>query len=788
MQIAAELLEVNKLLEICSAEASSELGRVRIIRLTPSLDRLTIEGELALVDEMARLLVKRSLPIHGLSDISTTLKKLSPSGAVLDHQEYPPLRDVAEASTRLRKFISELSPDFPRLNMLASGLGDFSDLVQAVEKIFDPAGDIRDEASLELKRIRHQKESEARGLHKILEQVLREWKRLNFAQEDALAFREGKLLIPVKSEHRGRVSGAIQDESASGATVFVEPLEAIAVSNTLRRLENEERREIYRILLELCDKFRSRWQDLVTSLSILGDLDSLYGRARLAIRLECIAPEIVDDAYIHLIRARHPLLALKLGKNVISLNLTLGGDDGSILIITGPNAGGKTVTLKTVGMLCLMAACGLLIPAAEGSQIPVLSSLHCDIGDPQSLEQDLSTFTSHLLRLKIALLDDRQPKLVLLDEIGSGTDPTEGTAIARAVLLELRRQGALVVATTHQGILKAFAHEEEGIFNGSMEFDGETLQPTFRFREGIPGSSYALQISAKVGFPQDVLRVAHQFLGEQTSRLEDLLTRLNESLRLSEETRRIAEIKRIEQEALSKLYADRIKELKKNETQRLQEAAAKAHTLLGDANRSIESAVKTIREQQASKEAIKTAHASIASEKKKVEQILKATSSKAEDEMASIASIQVDDWVKVADLKGAVRVLALRKDGQEAKLEMGGVHVWMDIDRLSKVKTPPKAEIKANINLELSEKDASRPAYELDLRGMTGDEAEFAVEKFLSESSLSGWRSVRIIHGKGMGVLRTRVRQLLENISGIKSFRYGRPEEGDFGVTIVEME
>ncbi|MCX6640629.1 MAG: endonuclease MutS2 [bacterium] len=786
MQASFELLELDKLLETCAGEASSELGRRRILELEPLADITAIRRELALVDEMARLLGRKSLPIQGLSDVSATLKKLSPAGSVLDRHEYPPLRDLVAASGKLAAFFAEQKEDYPGLVSLAKQLGDFGELTALVDKIFDPAGDVRDDASPELKRIRRQKESEARNLHKILEQVLREWKRLNYAQDEALAYRDGKLLIPVKAEHRGRVSGAIQDESASGATVFVEPLEAIAVSNVMRRLDNEERREIFRILLELCDKFRSRLPEIYASLAILSELDSIYARARLAIRLDCVPPEMTEAPFIKLVNARHPLLGLKLGKSVVPLNLTLGGADGEVLIITGPNAGGKTVTLKTVGMLCLMAACGLLVPAGEGTQIPVLAALHCDIGDPQSLEQDLSTFTSHLIRLKAALQDPRQPKLVLLDEVGSGTDPAEGTAIARAALLELQAQGALTVATTHQGILKAFAHEAEGIFNGSMEFDGETLQPTFRFHSGIPGSSYALQIGARVGFPAEVLRVAQRFLGEQTSRLEDLLTRLNESLRISEETRRQAEIKRTEQEALRKLYADRIREIKDTEKQRLHEAAVKAKELLADANRSIEAAVKSIRETQASKEAIKQAHTVIKYQKQKVEQILSAP--KEEETPPPEPGLQAGDRVKVEDLKGTVRVMALRRDGQEAKLEMGGIHIWMDVDRLTKVDIPAEDKIKASVNLNLAESDSTRPGYEIDLRGMTGDEAEFTVEKYLSEASLAGWKSVRIIHGKGTGALRTRVRELLERSLGIKSFRYGRPEEGDFGVTIVELE
>jgi DNA mismatch repair protein MutS2 len=405
------------------------------------------------------------------------------------------------------------------------------------------------------------------------------------------------------------------------------------------------------------------------------------------------------------------------------------------------------------------------------------------------LEQDLSTFTSHLQRLRAALEDSRTPKLVLLDEIGSSTDPAEGSAIARAALLELQQQGALGIATTHQGTLKVFAHETPGIFNGSMEFDQETLRPTFKFRSGLPGSSYALEISARVGLPPKIIASARVFMGVEKNRLEDLLSRLNESLRLSESSRREAELKRVEMESLRKLYSERMRELSRLEKDRLQKAAQEAKEILERANQRIEAEVKAIREQKASRSSIVNAHQAIRREKDKVQAILSSSEELSAEEAKGAAAVpvsfQIGDWVKIADLKNAVQILALKKDGQEALLEVGGLHIWMESSKLKAAQTPIQKKEGTAVKISLAEQP--QISYELDLRGMTSDEAAFAVEKYLDDCAMSGWKSVRIIHGKGTGALRTRVREVLSRNPMVKSVRYGRPEEGEFGVTVVEL-
>jgi DNA mismatch repair protein MutS2 len=798
---AARLLELDRILQVCSKEAASDPGRRRILTTAPLDDAQIIRRELTLVEEMRRLLEHSTFPLGDLQDITAALHRVAPQGAMLNRDEYLPLLDVLRAAAAVKKLFSRGNPSYAALAEPAQELGDFRDLIAEMERIFDASGEIRDTASPELKRLRRQKEAEIRRQRDVLENVLKKWSAQKYTQEDAPTYREGRLLIPVKAEYRGRISGVVQDESASGATLFVEPLEAIAIGNAIRKLAAEEQREIHRLLAQLCDAVRARLTEIHAAFEILVRYDVILAKARLARKLVCIPPEVTEQPLIRLVCARHPLLALRADAAVVPLDLTLGGEDGGILVITGPNAGGKTVALKTVGLLCLMTACGMQIPAEEGTQIPVLRSLHCDIGDPQSVEQDLSTFTSHLLRLKAALADERHPKLVLLDEIGVGTDPAEGSALARAALLVLQRQGALGVVTTHQGTLKAFAHETPGIFNGSMEFDQTTLRPTFRFRPGVPGSSYALEISARVGLPEDLLQLARRFLGEERHQLEDLLARLNESLRRSESARRRAESKAIEMEGLRKLYRERLDHLTRTEKERLARAAREAKEILRNANKMIEAQVKAIREQQASRGVIAAAHRAVREEKEKIAAILADTSSKksasetgrqksrtgtGKDAASVQGALRVGDWVRLDELRDPVQITAVKKDGKEVMLEVGGLHLWIEVSRLTPVPPPESARAGSEVKVSLTAPPAG--AYQLDLRGMTGDEAAFAVEKYLSDCSVSGWKSVRIIHGKGTGALRKRVWEILAQYPGVKSFRYGRPEEGEFGATIVELE
>jgi len=780
-----ELLELNRLLDYCAEEAASSMGRDRILNSTPLENAAVIRQELGLVDEMTALLNRGSFPIHGLTDVSSTLARIAPPGGMPDRDEYTPLADFLIVSGRVKKHIESQESRLPGLSGLALQLGEFNEITERMSHIFDQTGEILDNASPELKQIRRQIESERRRLSASIEKAMRSWQRQNYTQEDAPAFREGKLLIPVKSEHRGRVEGVVYDESTSGATVFVEPLESISIGNAIKKLEGDERREIHRILTALCDQIRQRFREITLSLEILAQFDHIYARGRFARRLKCIQPKISDRPMIILNEARHPLLALKEGIEVIPISLTLGGPEGNILVITGPNAGGKTVALKTVGLLCLMASCGLLVPAKKGTTLPCLDNIHCDIGDRQSLEQDLSTYQSHLLRLKAALEDESEAKLVLLDEFGSGTDPAEGSAIARSSLLEFRQQGALVIATTHHGTLKVFAHETGGIFNGSMEFNAETLQPTFRFRAGIPGSSYALEISSRIGLDQAIVDAAREFIGEATTRLEDLLNRLNDSLRISEEARRSAELKATELEALKQLYDERLKGIRKTEKEKLQEAAKEAKEILRDANKRIEAAIREIKESQANKSVVKSARDRVQSEKQRVEKLLSSTKKKQKEESRWTGN--VGDWVYTDNLNEPVQVLALRKDGKEAQLEVGVIHLWMDTAKLHFANPPDQDKNRKNIQVSVTRSTDSN-AYELDLRGMLADEAQFALEKYLSDCLMSDWKSVRIIHGKGTGALRTRVQEVLKRHPDVKSFRFGHPEEGEYGVTVVELK
>jgi DNA mismatch repair protein MutS2 len=642
-----------------------------------------------------------------------------------------------------------------------------------------------DNASHELKQIRRALVFQHERLRSRLNSILEHWSDRGFCRENLITIKGGRFVIPVKEECRTQVKGLIADQSGSGMTIFIEPLETLEIANGIRQLEIDERKEVLRILKSLTASVAIEREAISSSLEVLAIIDSLYARALYARRWKAHAPTINTKHHLRLVKAQHPLLLERHSGEVIPLDLELGKDFRT-LVITGPNAGGKTVALKTIGLLTLMASSGILIPAEPGSEIPYMENIHAHIGDEQSIEQDLSTFTSHLTHLKEILEDTSSSKLVLIDEIGAATDPALGSALAMAVMERLTAQKALSVITTHHGALKTFAHQQPGMGNGSMEFDEETLTPTFRFRPGIPGSSYAFEISQRVGIPEDILARSRELVGEDRSNLEQLLTELTKKIKSLERERQESTLKRTQYDALEKLYREQATKLREQEKTLKRKALEEAENLLKDINRQIESCVREIRESQASQKSIQVAHETVRKIKKDVtERIQKIEPQKAEKPSKTVPSraITIGDHVK---LEGAEEVgLVVSKQGNRFEVEIGQVKLWANRSKLELVEgKPAKKKDRVKIKIEAGDSTAGS---EIDLRGMTAEEALPLVEKYLFDTYTSGWSSVGIIHGKGTGALRAKILEFLDNHPLVKSTRSGRPEEGDYGVTIVEL-
>jgi DNA mismatch repair protein MutS2 len=552
-------------------------------------------------------------------------------------------------------------------------------------------------------------------------------------------------------------------------------------------LEIEEKREIHRILLALTALVHNKLDELVVTLETLTDIDELYARGRLALRWDGVAPELNTTGRVRIFKGRHPLLIERLKNNVVPLTIEIEPPVRT-LVISGPNAGGKTVALKTVGLLSLLAAAGYFVPAASGTELPFFNGVHADIGDAQSIESDLSTFTGHLAKLSEMVNDKSSPKLILVDEIGSSTDPAIGAALAQSVLLDLTKQNAVSIVTTHHGSLKSFAHETEGLANGSMAFDEKSLEPTYLFRPGIPGSSYALEIAQRVGFPKKLLDDARGYLGKGELGLEDLVSELSRKIEEYEKLRKESDLKLTKYEALSKLYEERAAEIKKIKAQAKKEALAEAEELVDRARRDMENVIREIKESSAAKEVITSARkrlldrrGEIAASKKQVErQVLN------ESEIAKpLETVAIGDRVPVEDWEGAGKIVAIQKNGKRVEVEMNGTRLWVDRNRL---RTPMEAEKKLpqRVNIEIKTQTEYVPG-SLDLRGKYGDEAIPMIDSYLTAAAQQNYKEVMLIHGKGTGSLRVKVREFLETHPLVKGYHDGGPNMDDFGSTAVEL-
>ncbi|MBK6911138.1 MAG: endonuclease MutS2 [bacterium] len=786
-------LEWERVLQIAAELAASPLGAERLLTLEPPLTRQRADLLLTRTQEMVRVLTETNggLPMDGLADIREALSRASIEGASLDPLD---LRKIAETLTcinRVRAQLASRASYLPELSGLAHRLWDHGRIAKQIEGAIDLNGDLFDDASPDLKRLRQERRRESKHLEDRLGLIMQKWADQGYLQDSVVNYRDGKLVLPVRDDAKHKVQGVMVDTSASGATVFLEPVETLPISNKLRQLELEEKREIHRILLKLTALVFAQLEEIALSLELMSELDELYARARLALRWEGVAPELNDHGVVRLWRARHPLLLERVRERklaeVVPLTIEIVPPVRSV-VISGPNAGGKTVALKTVGLLSLLANSGFFIPASSGSQMCHFATVWADIGDAQSLEGDLSTFTGHVARLRKMTEDDAQPKLLLVDEIGSSTDPAIGAALAQATLLEWTGQGAVSVVTTHHGALKAFAHETEGLVNGSMAFDEQSLVPTYLFREGLPGSSYALEIAQRVGFPERVLKRARGFLDRGALGLEELVSELSRKIEEYEKLRQESDLKLNQYEALAKLYEERTEELKRIKAQARKQALAEAEQLIDESRVEIEQLVKVIKEQQAERASVQAARdklrelsSKVSAEQKRADKDLAVP----QPERNRPTVIEAGLRIAVDGVEGDGVVTNLKRGGKQVEVEMNGVRLWFDSARLY---IPPltmkKKSDKVRINVMLSEE---RITGELDLRGKLGDEAVPIIDRYLTVASSHRYPSVKIIHGKGTGALRVRVREFLQRHPLVKHMHDGGANQDDFGSTVVEL-
>ena len=786
-------LELPRVLQRLSDQAVSAEAKERAFRLRPETETEEVLRLLDQTDAARAMIGLHGAPsFSGVKPVAEALDRADRGGS-LNTRELLTIAGVLTAARRAREYFNDEATEKTAIDHLFLSLHGNRFLEEKINRCIVDEDTIADAASTELADIRrHMRAAQAKS-RQILQKIISSPSYSKILQETIITQRDGRFVVPVKAEHKGDMPGLVHDISSSGATLFVEPMGVVQANNELIELEAKEQKEIERILAELSAEAAAHREDIQWDYDALVHLDLIFARGQLSYKMDAVRPEVRRDGAIHLRRARHPLLD---PKKAVPIDIELG-DTFDTLVITGPNTGGKTVSLKTLGLLTLMTQCGLHIPVGDRSAVSVYERVLADIGDEQSIEQNLSTFSAHMTNIVAILAEADRHSLILFDELGAGTDPVEGAALAIAVIQHVRRMGARVAATTHYAELKTFAMTTAGVENASCEFNVETLSPTYRLLIGIPGKSNAFAISKRLGLPDEVIEAAKVQMSGESVRFEDVLTQL--------EAKRQALEKR-EQEA-NRLYRQREEDARKarefrEQMERAKENArsrgeAEAKRILRDARSAADEVfaeLAEMRKQQAKAERTMNANEARAELRRKLNEAEDAVS-KRDQRQEPIPKpsrpIREGDLVEIPGVRTPAEVVSVGKDGTlqlksgilKMKAKAGEVRLIEDDERAAKKKNPA-VTVRQNADRALRT-SASR---ELDIRGMETLEAESVVENFLSAAVMGRLDTVTIIHGKGTGALRKAVHDILRRNKAVKSFRLGVYGEGESGVTVVTLK
>ena len=784
-------LELPAVLEMLAGEAVSEPAKAEALALVPSVHRAEVERLLAETSDAKDMMVYKGSPsLSGLRDVRGSLARAD-MGGVLNTRELLEIAGVLQSARAVRSYGMSAEKE-TCIDHLFKMLQTNRFLEDKIVNSIPGEDEIADSASSELSDIRRKIRAAAARVRDSLQKIISAPSMAKFLQDPIITTRSDRYVVPVKAECKGSVPGLVHDVSASGATLFVEPMAAVKANNEIRELKAKEKAEIERILAELSAECAAHREDIDADFSALVRLDGIFARAKLSFKLNAGAPELSERG-VRLRRARHPLLDKD---KAVPIDIAIGYDYDT-LVITGPNTGGKTVTLKTIGLLCLMAQCGLHIPAAEGSCVPIFDKVLADIGDEQSIEQSLSTFSAHMVNIVEILKEADRHSLVLFDELGAGTDPVEGAALAIAVIQHVRRLGAKVAATTHYAELKTFAMTTAGVENASCEFDVETLAPTYRLLIGIPGKSNAFAISRRLGLPEDVIAAAQGQMSGESVRFEDILTQLEEKRQALEKREQEADrlLRQREEDARrAREFREQMERAKDNARSR---GEAEAKRILRDARTAADQVFQELsemRKAQAKAERMlneNEARAALRRTLNEAEEAVSRRDARQEPIPKPSRPIRAGDLVEIPGVKTPAEVVSVGKDGTlqlkagilKMKAKVDEVRLIEDDERAARKKTP-SVTIRQNADRALR----ASAARELDIRGMETLEAESVVENFISAAVMGKLETVTIIHGKGTGALRKAVHDILRRNKAVKSFRLGVYGEGESGVTVVTLK
>ena len=819
----------DQIRQLLSEKCLSTLGAERVTDMAFSDHFEEVEERLNLVTEFVRIIQEEDIfPAQYFFDVRPSLKRIRVEGMYLDEQELFDLRRSLETIRDIVRFLEkedmeEEDSPYPCLRNLAKDILAFPQLIQKINNILSPYGKIKDNASSELARIRRELTNTMNSISRSLNGILRNAQSEGVVDKDVTpTMRDGRLVIPVAPGLKRKIKGIVHDESASGKTVFIEPAEVVEANNRIRELEGDERREIIRILVEFSNLLRPSIPEVLQSYEFLAEIDFIRAKSLFALQISGIKPALENTRLLDWTMAVHPLLQLSLskhGKKVVPLDIELT-EKQRILIISGPNAGGKSVCLKTVGLLQYMLQCGMLIPMHERSHAGIFSSIFIDIGDEQSIEDDLSTYSSHLTNMKIMMKSCNERSLILIDEFGGGTEPQIGGAIAEAVLKRFNQKRTFGVITTHYQNLKHFAEDHEGVVNGAMLYDRHLMQALFQLQIGNPGSSFAVEIARKIGLPEDVIADASEIVGSEYINADKYLQDIVRDKRYWEGKRQTIRQREKHMEETIARYQTEMEELQKSRKEIIRQAKEEAERMLQESNARIENTIRTIKEAQAEKEKTRMARQELTDfrtsldalaskeqeekmarkmeklkekqERKKNKKNEQKAASSSTTATPKVAPISVGENVKIKGQTSVGQVMEI--SGKNAIVAFGSIKTTVKLDRLERSNAAPKTEsmakstfVSSQTHDQMYEKKLSFKQ-DIDVRGMRGDEALQAVTYFIDDAILVGMDRVRILHGTGTGILRTLIRQYLSTVPSIRHYADEHVQFGGAGITVVDFD
>lgn len=778
------ILEFNKVKSKLKNYAITKGGKEIAESLSPYTSIYEVEKKLEETNEALDILIRKGTPpFEGLHETSEEIGRAS-KGGTLNPGQLMKIGSMLRCSRRFKEYVSRKEDEigYKNLEDLASILVPLKGLESEIDTAIISEDEISDKASSTLYNIRRSLKEKNSSVREKINSIVRS--NSKYLQDSLYTMRGERYVLPVKAEYKGAVPGLVHDQSSTGATLFIEPMSLVNLNNEIKELILKEKAEIERILYNLSSKVHDDIDIITSNANILRELDFIFAKGKYASSLNAIKPSVRDDRSFDIIGGKHPLIDQK---TVVPSDIYLG-DEFTTLMITGPNTGGKTVTLKTVGLLHLMALSGLLIPAKDGSSIGFYKDIYADIGDEQSIEQSLSTFSSHMTNIVNILEDASSDSLVLFDELGSGTDPTEGAALAVAIIETLNKRGSRIIATTHYSELKGYALRTVGVENASVEFDVETLRPTYRLLIGVPGKSNAFEISRRLGLSDDVIVKAKDFMSEENLQFEDLIRDLQEKSIVANKDAREAKRIKDEAELLKKKYDEKIKKLDTVRDKVYDEARQEAKNIIVKAKDEADEIVKAMRELE--KMGIAAGGRNrLEEERRKLKSSLEekeaAMIKSRENTGEAITKVTLGMEAYLPSLNQKVIVISNPDNKGDVQVEAGIMKINVKLKDLRKVPDEPKKKEKKKREVKLNMKSVDS---RIDLRGMDAEEACYRTDKYLDEAYLGNLGEVTIVHGKGTGILRKAINDMLKRHPHVKSYRLGVYGEGGDGVTIVELK